>query len=355
MATQDRRTVSGTRMASDPSGSGTGTGTGTTTEAPPTERPRPAAILAVVALAGTSIGALLADLYDITTMARFTWAVTVPSLLVLAVLTRTKAFGPELDRRIEVGAVGGLVGTLGYDLVRIPFAVAGYRLFAPIDSYGLLIGGADMSSPVTDTLGWLFHLSNGVTFGIIYAAVAARRHWGWGVLWGLVLESAVVFSPFRERYGLSGQHVSIAIAYGAHVAYGYPLGRIVQRLDRSADTLSGLGRRPATVAIATTAAAILVWQQPWQTSETRRLAGERADATGRPTAVVDTTRFSPEWLRTGNDTCIHVVNRSPNLFETAFGTLEPDTEGELCFDDPGVHRVKLGPSAYSGGFVLVDD
>ena len=41
-----------------------------------------------------------------------------------------------------------------------------------------------MSSSVTSTMGWLFHLSNGVTFGIMYAVVGARRHWLWGVAVG---------------------------------------------------------------------------------------------------------------------------------------------------------------------------
>jgi hypothetical protein len=319
-------------------------------------RVAPLTALAVIALAATSIGALLAELYDVTTMARFTWVITTPSLLALAVLSRSTLPNQELKKRIQVGAVGGIVGTLGYDLVRIPFAVAGYRLFAPIDSYGLLIAGADMSSPTSDTLGWLFHLSNGVTFGIMYAVVAARRHWAAGVAWGLILESAVVFSPFRERYGLSGQNVSIAIAYGAHVAYGFPLGRMVQRLDRTADTLEGLGRRPATVAIVAAATAIVLWQQPWQQSATGNAAAEISEHAGMPTAVVETTKFSPEWLRVEDGGCIHVVNRSDNRFETPQGTLEPNSEGDLCFaeGDTGVHRVKLGGTAYSGGFVYVD-
>src|SRR4051812_11684124 len=177
---------------------------------------RPAIIPTVIALAlaATSIGALLSDLYGLLPMRTFCLWITVPSLLALAILAsvRVPALVP-VQERIRVGAVAGIAGIMAYDVVRIPFVMMGQRLLAPIDSYGLLISGGPMATPWSNTAGWLFHLSNGITFGVIYALVAARAHWIFGVLWGVILESAVVFSPFLERYGLVGKYGSIALAY----------------------------------------------------------------------------------------------------------------------------------------------
>ena len=64
---------------------------------------------------------------------------TVPGLILLTVLGSTRVLtgetGEEFRRRFRVGAVAGVIGTLGYDVFRIPFAAAGRRVFAPIDSY----------------------------------------------------------------------------------------------------------------------------------------------------------------------------------------------------------------------------
>jgi hypothetical protein len=149
---------------------------------------------------------------------------------------------------LRLGCWGGLLGTLGYDLVRVPFHLAGFRVFAPIQAYGVWLLEADRSSAWSEAMGWLYHFSNGVTFGIMYALVMGARHWGWGVLWGLCLESIVLSTPFARIFHMQGNWTAIAIAYGAHVAYGYPLGYLVagwekadQRLQNVAGHLKILG------------------------------------------------------------------------------------------------------------------
>src|SRR4051794_10559362 len=124
-------------------------------------RPAVVATVAAMAMAATSIGALLADLYGVAAMGTFFWRATVPSLVGLAVLgtARVPALG-EVPDRIRVGAIAGVAGIIGYDVVRIPFVIMGQRLLAPIDSYGLLLSGGSMATPWSNTLGWLFHLSN---------------------------------------------------------------------------------------------------------------------------------------------------------------------------------------------------
>jgi hypothetical protein len=313
---------------------------------------RPYLRLVVVLLASGSIAALLADLFGIAAMWVVFWAASVPSMLMLTVLAVTPRANAELRRRIRVGAFAGAVGTLGYDLVRVPFALAGQRVFAPIESYGLLIANATASSGLTSTLGWLYHLSNGVTFGVAYAAVAAGQRWPWGIAWGLTLESVAVFSPFAFRYGLQGQVVPILTAYGAHVFYGYPLGRLVQDYRR-VDSALRTGRFTVAIVLTVATVAIIGWHRPWADSPVEREAAHQS-APGQPHTIVTHTRFEPEWLRIQAGGCVVVDNQTNVEYDTPQGRVVANGSSTLCFDTPGVYRVRLGGRPYSGGFVYVE-
>jgi hypothetical protein len=319
--------------------------------------PAPAAVgLAVVVLCATSVGALVADLYGVMAMGRFVLFVTVPALVVVSVigLARVPAWS-DLQRRIAVGAVAGFVGTVGYDVFRIPFALAGQRIFAPIDSYGLLIDGGPMSSGWTDLLGWGFHFSNGITFGIAYAIVLAGRHWGWGVAYGMGLEAVAFLSPFTETYGLSGKVWPIVIAFAAHVAYGLPLGLMVQRLDDTDVWLRDRFRAPAVTSIVLVLVVLLVWHRPWDVSDALETSRSLSDELGIPATVVTGSRFEPEWLRVEPGGCILVASISDESFTSDYGDLPAGEDVEWCFPDEGVQRVKLGDRPYSGGFVYVHE
>ncbi|MFF5076665.1 hypothetical protein ACFY36_06415 [Actinoplanes sp. NPDC000266] len=306
--------------------------------------------LAVFLLAGGSIAALLADLYGLAPMHIVFWFVSVPSMIVLAVAATLPRVDPDLRARIRVGAVAGLAGLVGYDVVRVPVALTGQRVFAPIETYGLLIADAAFSSPLTSTLGWLYHLSNGVTFGIAFAVLFARRPVLFGVAWGLFLETVALLSPFADRYGLSGRLVPIVIALGAHVFYGWPLGYLVRHFDRTAAALPRL-RVTATLALAV--AVVLAWQQPWNVPADQRLAGALSRP-GAPVTIVRTDRFHPEWLRIRPGACAYVDNRSTVTFTTPAGPVPAGARSPLCFADPGIYRIRLTTRPYSGGFVYVD-
>ena len=309
--------------------------------------------LGTVILAGGSIAALLADIYGIAEMSKAFWFVSLPSMVLLMLLASIPRVDEELRKRIRVGAVAGVVGTLGYDIVRVPFALGGQRVFAPIESYGVLIADAQASSGFTSTLGWVYHFSNGVTFAVAYAAVMARRDWPWGIVWALILESAAVLSPFGARYGLSGQVVPISIAYGAHVFYGYPLGRMVQHMDGVSATLHSLGRHSLAVILVAALALVIGWHRPWSRSP-EEVEASRLSTPDKPTALVLSDRFVPEWLRVRAGGCVVVDNRSERTFDTVYGKVAAGTLNTLCFDDVGTLRVRLGPRPYSGGFVYVE-
>ena len=162
------------------------------------------------------------------------WGVALPSqllLLVIGLRLREERY-PRLHTALRAGVVGGVIGTLGYDLVRVPFEAGGMRVFLPIDSYGILIAAERTSTPLTGFLGWAYHFSNGIGFGVSYACVALGRRWVWALPWAIFLETAFIVTPLGQLYGIQGQWAPIAVAYGGHIAYGVPLGVIVATAGR---------------------------------------------------------------------------------------------------------------------------
>lgn len=149
------------------------------------------------------------------------------SLAMLAAWIRSRAVGDALFLlKVRAGFWGGLWGTLGYDLVRIPFHWAGQNPFPPIRSYGVWISGGAFSTPWTDGWGFFYHLSNGITFGWIYSFLLLRKHWIWAVVWGLLLETVAVYTAFGEVFRIRSAYSALGLAYAAHLFYGFPLGRL---------------------------------------------------------------------------------------------------------------------------------
>lgn len=315
----------------------------------------------VFLLGGTSVASLLAWVYGLGSFRAWFLAVSLPGQVVLAVLALWVVRRDDLEELrvlLLAGFLGGLVGTLGYDLFRVPFVLAGLRVLAPIDSYGVLAAGAFESSQWTGLLGWTYHVTNGIGFGLAYAMLAPRRHWGWGVAWAMLLETATVVSPFASQYALRTDEgfrlVPIAIAYAAHVPYGLAIGVAVQRADGWADAVRPLGRAAVPGLVVVVLAGLALWLQPWSGG----VAAEgRAVADGASALVID-QRFEPEWLRVAPGECATFDNRDDATYEIEAGAtaavLDPGTT-EVCFTDPGVHRVRTTDEPYAGGFVIVDD
>src|SRR5687768_11770411 len=150
-------------------------------------------------LAATSIWSLLVEFYAITSMRAFVlWAFLPATLLMIAWAAWDRAAGPGYAWRVVwIGALAGLVGACAYDVFRVPFVFAREMridsvvpqlpLFTVFPQFGLMIlrdwqwdfGGIargyswenwDLRAPtysVADHLvGWAYHFSNGMTFGI---------------------------------------------------------------------------------------------------------------------------------------------------------------------------------------------
>ncbi|HUP87394.1 MAG TPA: hypothetical protein VM143_17210 [Acidimicrobiales bacterium] len=324
----------------------------------PTPRDGIAASLAVVLLAGTPVASLLAWVLGLGRFSVWFWRVSAPGvagLIAVGWWLASRRAGGRLHTAMVAGTIGGLIGTAGYDVFRLPFLIAGYRLLAPIDSYGVLLLGAHGSSPLTGFAGWAYHVSNGVGFGIAYAAVAFGRRWWWGVLWAMTLETATVLTPFVDTYGLRGRWGLIAIAYAAHVFYGLPLGRWVERADaRVAELRAETAGRPAVLALVGVGVGLLVWHQPWS------VVGRGGDDDGGGAADVRAGRFVPRWLHVAVDDCIEVHNGDGSSYAisgagAATVALPRRGTATVCFPEPGVHRIRTSAKPDAGGFVIVDE
>jgi hypothetical protein len=283
------------------------------------------------------------------------WLV-VPSCVALLAIwrwTRRKGLHAVADA-LAVGTVGGLLGTVGYDLVRIPFELAGQRVFAPISVFGVWLFDARASSRFTEVAGWAYHYLNGLTFGVMYALVMRGRHWAWAVGWAFLLETLAVVSPFGRVFALSGNYPAIAIAYLGHVAYGVPLGWTVQRFDGVNRFLGNLPAWSRWAAVALAAAALL---GPLASPD-----AARRDTRARPDEFrVEGRELNPGWLRLTGGLTIGVYNPGPGPVSVRVKRseqvlrLSADERGTLSFRNAGIYQLFVETDLRSrSSFVIVE-
>jgi hypothetical protein len=309
-------------------------------------------LTAVCALCGvTPVFALLAWVYGLGPFAVWFWGLGAPAIGLLALIgVWLSRSGREsrLRTALYCGAVGGLVGALAYDVVRIPQVLVGIRPYLPIESYGLLMLNATSSSAGTELAGWTFNLINGIGFGISYAVVALGRRWYWAVAWAFILETVTVVSPFAAYYQLAGKWDLIAMAYLAHIAYGYPLGKIVEAGDRFRNGLQIVLPHAVPVLLGAAGLGLVAWHWPLGTTQ---------GASGGPTRIAN-GQFAPRWARVPVGGCVSVLNADQTAYtiREAIGspTIAPGQQASLCFDGYGVVRARTSTLPDSGGIVLVD-
>lgn len=311
-------------------------------------------------VACASVVPLLAWVYDLGPFRAWTLLVALPGLGLLVALTvwlDRSGRWPGTRAAITAGALGGLTGTLGYDLFRVPFVfLGGMQLLAPIDSYGVLLLGASTSSGLSGLAGWAYHFLNGMGFGIAYAVVARGRHWGWGVAWAMILETAVVISPFATDYALRTDAglkvIPIVIAYLAHVPYGIVVGLAARNADSVHRLARGSVRRPVLAISVFTLVGLALWQ--WPLSPTRLEQQGNAVAAG-PSAVIVNGRMFPTWARVGVDDCITIRNDDAVTHHLDDYGITASEVVSICDRGAGIHRLQVDEVPFSGGWLIVDD
>jgi hypothetical protein len=184
-------------------------------------------------------------------MRTFTFFVSIPALVLLAGLTfADRASGNHrLSRGVMLGAVAGLFAAVAYDLFRLPFVFArplgidsvvpSLNLFKVFPRFGAMILGQPVEqlsySLGTKVIGWIYHFSNGLTFGIMYLAVigdGAKRHWAWAVIMAVGLELAMLLTPYPTVFGIPTTTTFVIVTLTAHLIFGVVLGCLVLRLSR---------------------------------------------------------------------------------------------------------------------------
>jgi hypothetical protein len=107
-------------------------------------------------------------------------------------------------------------------------------LFKVFPRFGAMILGEPIEQPAysltAHLIGWAYHFSNGVTFGIMYVAMIgdARRSWLWAVLLATGLELAMLLTPYPQFFAIPLSALFVAVTLTAHLIFGFALGLVTK-------------------------------------------------------------------------------------------------------------------------------
>lgn len=128
--------------------------------------------------------------------------------------------------RCRVGAIVGLVATAAYDLSRWALVeVAGFHTspFKAIPFFGAALLGGLGDSTARNIVGILFHLANGITFGIAYTGWFGHRSPWWGIPFAFGLE-AFMLALYPGWLDVRSIRELTEISLLGHLVYGLTLG-----------------------------------------------------------------------------------------------------------------------------------
>ena len=204
--------------------------------------------LVVFLLAASSIACLLFDFYGLCPMRTFTLFVFLPAFVALIGLAITDRYlgNRQLWRAVMLGIWAGLIAAIAYDLFRLPFVFAkqlgidsfvpAMNLFKVFPRFGAMILGQSIEQPAyslpTHLVGWIYHFSNGITFGAMYVAMVgfnSKRTWACGVLMAVGLELGMLCTPYPKFFSIPVSIAFIAVTLAAHTIFGMVMGWVVQR------------------------------------------------------------------------------------------------------------------------------
>jgi hypothetical protein len=207
----------------------------------------PAGRALVFVLSAASIWCLLAEFYGLCSMRTFTFAILLPAtalLILIAVRDYWRGDG-RLARAVMVGAMGGLLAAIAYDVFRLAWVIGDVDhvgphwlrlpLFNVFPRFGAMILGEPYTADQTNSqftlsahvVGWAYHFSNGITFGVMYRAMigdATRRRWLWAIALAVGLELGMLFTPYTRFFGIVPMALFVVVTLTAHTIFGVTLG-----------------------------------------------------------------------------------------------------------------------------------
>lgn len=202
---------------------------------------KPSTRIIVFLLASTSIAALLGEMYRLWPMRLFTLVVFLPACAILIALAFYERWSGDARvwRMIIIGALAGFIAAISYDVFRVPFVfskswgltsvIPPLPLFKVFPQFGaMILGQTDSSSLAANLIGWLYHFSNGTTFGVMYAAMVNgewRRRWWVAIVFAVGLEIAMILTPYPATFGIRISTLFVAVTLAAHGIFGVVMGR----------------------------------------------------------------------------------------------------------------------------------
>ena len=205
----------------------------------------------VFVLAASSIACLLFDFYRLCSMRLFTFFIFAPAMVVLFAFALLDWLRGDrmLWRAVLIGFLGGLLAAVSYDVFRLPFVFAKewgissvvppMDLFKVFPRFGAMVLGEPIEqshySATTQLVGWIYHFSNGATFGVMYVAMIGnpqRRHWVWAVLWAVALEVGMLLTPYPQVFDIAVTRRFVVVTVAAHAIFGVGLGLTVRSMAR---------------------------------------------------------------------------------------------------------------------------
>jgi len=181
----------------------------------------------------------------------FTLFIFAPAMLALfgfALFDRIRGDG-MVWRAVLIGFMGGLLAAVAYDVFRLPFVFAKewgisavvppMNLFKVFPRFGAMVLGQPIEqshySLTTQIVGWIYHFSNGATFGVMYVAMIGsptRRHWAWAVAMAVALELGMLLTPYPRVFNIPITTRFVSVTMAAHAIFGVGLGLTVRLLAK---------------------------------------------------------------------------------------------------------------------------
>jgi hypothetical protein len=189
-----------------------------------------------VALAGTSGAAILAHVFGPLPMQFTVPFVVMPSVFFLIGVI---SLGRRLDQRfrtvaclLAAGAGAGFLGTMVYDasrpLVKLLWGFS-FNPFGAMPLFGSLMTGRPVTDSVAIVAGWIYHVWNGISFGMMFALVRPSGGGLPGLFWGLCLQT-LMFATYPRLLSVRLDDPGfVAMGLIGHALWGLVLGIGVRR------------------------------------------------------------------------------------------------------------------------------
>jgi hypothetical protein len=184
-------------------------------------------------------------------MRTFTMYVFAPAMVLLLGFAAADKFWGNgvLFRAVMIGVIAGFAAAIAYDVFRLPFVFATQlgiesvvppmNLFKVFPRFGAML----LNQPIEQAhyslsahvVGWIYHFSNGMTFGVMYLALVgdARCHWFRAVLMAVGIEMALLLTPYTGFFRVPLTATFVVVTFAAHLIFGVAMGFTSQRLSRS--------------------------------------------------------------------------------------------------------------------------